>query len=485
MNETIIRTRFAPSPTGELHLGNARTALFNWLFARGHGGRFVLRSEDTDRARSQDDALARLQADLDWLGLRPDEGPAAGGAHGPYRQCERGARHGELLDFLLERDHAYPCFCSREELAAARKRQMAAGRAPRYPGTCARMSEAEREARRRSGRQATIRFRVPDSGEIEFDDRIHGRQIFELRDIGDFVIARADRTPAFFFANAIDDADMGITHVLRGDDHLTNTPRQLLLLRTLGLDAPAYGHFGLLTNPGGRPLSKREGGVTLAELRRHGYRPEALRNHLARVGLAGVPGDALDDAALMTAFDLSRVSRGPAVHDPDAMAFWQRRIVDSLAVDELLAWIESATDRPQPPWPDRATGRAFAAAVRPNVLFPAEALAWADRIFAGTPEYDREALQEMRDAGAGFFETALAIDGADPARHFRVWAGQVGEATGRRGRHLFRPLRAALTGTLSGPELHEIVALLDVPRTRERLRTAARLADPTAPCGTN
>ncbi|MDZ7747490.1 MAG: glutamate--tRNA ligase family protein, partial [Halofilum sp. (in: g-proteobacteria)] len=236
MSTAAPRTRFAPSPTGALHLGNARTALFNWLFARGRGGTVIVRSEDTDAARSASGHLEALLADLRWLGLDWDEGPDGGGVHGPYRQSERGAQYRERLDALVAADHAYPCFCTRAELAEARRRQRAAGRPPRYPGTCARLGQAERAERRRAGREATLRLRVPARGEVAFEDLVHGRQAFALADIGDFVIARADGTPAFLFANALDDALMGITHVLRGDDHLANTPRQLLLLRALGLE---------------------------------------------------------------------------------------------------------------------------------------------------------------------------------------------------------------------------------------------------------
>ena len=476
MNPATVRTRFAPSPTGELHIGNARTALFNWLYARHYGGRFILRSEDTDRERSDAGALEQLECDLAWLGLEADEGPCAGGSYGPYRQCERGERHRELLAALVRADCAYPCYCTRDELAAARQRQLAAGQAPRYPGTCARLSESERAQRERAGRTPTLRFRVPDDGAIRFVDLVHGEQRFRLCDIGDFVIARADGTPAFFFANAVDDADMAITHVLRGDDHLTNTPRQLLLLQALELPAPAYGHFGLLTRPGGQPLSKREGAATLRELRARGYRPEAVRNHLARVGVAGLPPDCLDDGALAAGFDLERVSRGPAVHDPAMLDDWQRAAVDALDDSTWLAWVEHTLGEPLAPNASDEWRHALAHAVRPNVLLPGEAQRWAHCLLAPAPAADEGAREAIAAAGSGFFEQALALDEPDPVTDFRGWVRQLGQITGCRGRRLYQPLRAALTGTLAGPELGALVPLLGRDGLLQRLDAAAEWA---------
>lgn len=474
MTDSTVRTRFAPSPTGALHLGNARTALFNWLFARGHDGRFVLRSEDTDRERSTEGALAAVEADLRWLGIDHDEGPAIGGHAGPYRQSQRHEIHRGLLDDLLTRDLAYPCFCSREELAESRRQQVAAGRAPRYSGKCARLSAAEREARMAAGREYSVRFRVPSSGSITFDDLVYGRQSFQLRDIGDFVIARADGTPGFLFANAVDDAYMGITHVLRGGDHLTNTSRQILLLRALGLRQPAYGHFGLITDAGGSPLSKREGGATLADLRRIGYLPEAIRNHLARVGVSGYPGELLDPESLAGNFDLARVSRGPAVHDNRALDGWQRKAVDVLDEGELMAWLAETVPDVAESLP-AASAEPFLRAIRPNLLFPGDARFWADVVFGDGVTPDDEAQSAIAAAGADMFEQALRTTAPAPTDDFRTWAKAVGKAAGCTGRRLFQPLRAALTGRLSGPELAEIVPLMGDESVRRRLRRALGL----------
>ena len=275
-----ITTRFAPSPTGELHLGNARTALFSWLFARHHGGRFVLRIEDTDSERSKEFYTTALMEDLRWMGLAWDAGPPGD----EYRQSRRGAiyaRHSATLD---ARGLTYPCYCTPLELELSRKAQLAAGRPPRYAGTCRELSAEARVRKSAQGISPTTRFRVPTGKSVEFDDMVHGAQRFATDDIGDFILRRADGSAAFFFSNAIDDAEMGITHVLRGEDHLTNTPRQLLVLEALELRAPTYGHLSLLVGADGAPLSKRHGATSVREFRERGYLPAALGNHLFRLG---------------------------------------------------------------------------------------------------------------------------------------------------------------------------------------------------------
>ena len=279
-----ITTRFAPSPTGELHLGNARTALFSWLFARHHGGRFVLRIEDTDTERSKEAFTTALMEDLaGWVSM----GCGPGRVQQPgeeYRQSRRGAiyaRHSATLD---ARGLTYPCYCTPLELDLSRKAQLAAGRPPRYAGTCRELSPEARVRKSAQGISPTTRFRVPTGRRVEFDDMVHGAQSFATDDIGDFILRRADGSAAFFFSNAIDDAEMGITHVLRGEDHLTNTPRQLLVLEALGLRAPTYGHLSLLVGADGSPLSKRHGATSVREFRERGYLPAALANHLFRLG---------------------------------------------------------------------------------------------------------------------------------------------------------------------------------------------------------
>jgi glutamyl-tRNA synthetase len=305
-----ITTRFAPSPTGELHLGNARTALFSWLFARHHGGRFILRIEDTDTERSKEFYTAALMDDLRWMGLAWDAGPdsaAKDGAAGEYYQSRRGpiyARHSAALD---ARGFTYPCYCTPLELELSRKAQLAAGRPPRYAGTCRELSPEARVRKSAQGISPTTRFRVPTGKVVEFDDMVHGPQRFATDDIGDFILRRADGSAAFFFSNAIDDSEMGVTHVLRGEDHLTNTPRQLLVLEALDLRAPTYGHLSLLVGADGTPLSKRHGATSVREFRERGYLPAALNNHLFRLGHSSSETGVLSLDAMARAFTVKHL----------------------------------------------------------------------------------------------------------------------------------------------------------------------------------
>lgn len=478
MNDDAIRTRFAPSPTGALHVGNARTALFNWLFARHYGGQFILRSEDTDIEREEQGALEHQQEMLRWLGLDWDEGPDIGGRCAPYRQSERASRYREALERLRAQDHVYPCYCTREELAEARRRQLAAGRAPRYPGTCAALDAEERREREKSGRIPAWRFRIPGSGTVEFDDLVHGRQRFSVADHGDFVLARADGTPSFLFANALDDADMAISHVLRGDDHLANTPRQILLLRALELPVPQYGHFGLVTGSDGKPLSKRDRAADLRDLREQGVLAIALFNHLVRIGCPGLPEDLLDRSALADAFDPGRISRGPAAFDVSALEHWQREALDTLSAAEVREWMGAGPEVAATLGSDGGL-EAAAEAIRPNVLYRHEARRWLEQLFGGTFRVETEAIEVLREAGADFFRAATGVAVPKADEDFASWARAVGQATDRRGRALFLPLRAALTGAISGPELAAVVPLMGAERIRVRLDEAARIAQET------
>ncbi|NJN46937.1 MAG: glutamate--tRNA ligase, partial [Candidatus Competibacteraceae bacterium] len=314
-NSTVVKTRFAPSPTGHIHLGNARTALFNALLAFKHSGVLLLRIEDTDQERSQDAYVRDLFEDLRWLGLDWQEGPEVEGDSGPYFQSARDAVYDRYYQALESKELVYPCFCSPTELALSRKAQLTAGRPPRYPGTCARLNEAEREVRRERGIQPTLRFRVPTGQVVEFEDLVRGPQRFQTDDIGDFIIRRADGSAQFFFTNAVDDALMAVTHVLRGEDHLTNTPRQLLLLKALDLPTPYYGHISLLVGADGSPLSKRHGSRSLRQLREAGYLPEALNNYMARLGHSYIQDDWMSANELAAEFNPERLSRAPARYD--------------------------------------------------------------------------------------------------------------------------------------------------------------------------
>ena len=482
MAEPEVRTRFAPSPTGELHLGNARTALFNALLALRAGGRFLLRIEDTDVERSREAYVAALQEELCWLGLRWEGFPDSDGE--PLRQSRRCETYARYFGQLQADGAAYPCFCSPEELAAIRRAQRAAGQPPRYPGTCAGLSERDVELRSAQGARPTLRFRVPAGETVQFHDLVRGPQVFRTDDIGDFIIRRADGTAAFFFSNALDDALMAISHVLRGEDHIANTPRQLLLLRALGLPAPEYGHLALIVGADGRPLSKRHGESSLRELREAGYLPTAVNNYLARLGHTYACEGLLSLMELAAGFDLRRVGRAPAQHDEAQLYRWQREAIAALSDANLWAWLgeyahEGNEGLRQLVPAEQAL--AFSATIRQNIRRPDEAVYWAKNFFKDALDRDAEAIVTIRSAGPEFFRAALRCMDAEPAT-FQAFSRAVGKGTGAQGKRLFMPLRAALTGFQiagrsaapwqHGPELGRIWSLLGAAKVHRRLQSA-------------
>ena len=457
-------TRFAPSPTGELHLGNARTALFNFLLARQGGGRFVLRIEDTDAQRSQEAHLATVLEDLRWLGLDWDAGPDREDDRGPYRQSQRGALYARLFEALERQDAVYPCFCTPLELEAARRAQLGSGRPPRYAGTCRALSVEQREARRAQGLPAPLRYRVPAGRRIEFVDQVHGPQSFLSDDIGDFVIRRADGTAAFFFSNAVDDASMGVTHVLRGEDHLANTPRQLLLLEALRLRAPSYGHVSLILGPDGAPLSKRHGATSVRAYRDSGYRPEALRNHLFRLGHSSGEHGLLDLEAMAHAFDPTHLGRASAHFDAQQLHVWQKEAAHHLPADEARTWLAPAL----PPGLSESAAGAFVAAILPNVVLPEDAQPWARIVFGPPPALEPEGEQIIREAGDRYFAAASQA-AAQSGNDLPAIASAVRAATGRKGAELYMPLRLALTGLAHGPELAPLLKAMPAGAAEARL----------------
>ena len=464
-------TRFAPSPTGALHLGNARTALFNDLAARASGGRLVLRIEDTDAERSDEGLLQSLLEDLRWLGLEWAEGPDVGGPHAPYRQSERAPHYALAVAALEAQGRVYPCFCSPEELKLSRRAQLAAGRPPRYAGTCAALSADEVARRGASGSRSALRFRVPTGRKVEFTDLIHGEQRFATDDIGDFVILRADGSVAFFLGNAVDDAEMGVTLVLRGDDHLANTPRQILLLEALGRPAPQYGHLPLLLGASGAPLSKRDGAASLRDLRSQGYLPGALRNYLVRLGHACDHDGWLEMADMPDYFDLARSSRSAAHFDEAQLRHWQREALVRAGESDLLDWLGDRLAR----LGDRTRRAAFIAVVRGNLLFPADVEPLVQVVCDREVATDDAAAREIVAAGRAFFDQA-ATDWQTHAPDFKAWTRAVAAGTGRKGAALFMPLRAALTGSTHGPELAPLTVLMGAERVGERILAAGALA---------
>lgn len=476
MLDKPVKTRFAPSPTGYLHLGNARTALFNALLAQKQGGIFMLRIEDTDRSRSRAEYQFALLEDLRWLGLAWQEGPDSDSPQGPYLQSQRGDIYERYYHGLIEGGLAYPCFCSEQELKQIRKAQLAAGRPPRYPGICAQLSAGEIQRKRDQGLKPTLRFRVPEDELVEFEDLVRGPQRHRTSDIGDFVIRRSDGTPAFFFCNALDDALMNVTHVLRGEDHLANTPRQLLVLRALEYKAPAYGHIALLVGDNGAPLSKRRGAKSLRELREEGYLPQAINNYLARLGHVYEQTEFLSPEALVQGFDLSRMSRAPARFDVAQLRYWQKEAVTHASDEALWDWmagrhVEGRIEDLVP----NGSQIDFVRAVRDNIELPGEGCVLAGILFRDSIDYSSEARESIRLAGRDFFQVALALL-PPTASDFKTYAQAVGKAAAVGGKALFMPLRATLTGDLHGPEMARIFPLIGIERARARLQMALKIA---------
>jgi glutamyl-tRNA synthetase len=467
MTERAV-TRFAPSPTGALHLGNARTALFNYLMARRLGGHFVLRIEDTDLERSTEEFLHQLLADLGWLGLQWDLAPGAGEG-GVVRQSRRAAIYNGYFERLEAEGHTYPCFCSAAELEVSRRSQLAAGRPPRYAGTCRDLSAEERAERRARGIAPTLRFRVPAGRTVAFEDFVRGPQQFATDDIGDFIVRRHDGGAQFFFCNAVDDALMGITHVLRGEDHLTNTPRQILLLEALRLRMPHYGHVSLITGADGAPLSKRHGSVSVHEFRERGFLPEAIVNHLFRLGHTSDQEGWLDLEEMPAHFRIDHLGRAPARFDETQLAHWQKEALARASTEEVMRWLGSLL----PPNLSADRARNFVELVRHNVVLPEDAKPWVGVLFGDLPPLADEDRRVLIDAGRDFFQEALtAVDrhGAD----LSALSAALQSATGKKGAALYKPLRLALTGRTHGPELAPLLKLLPVDTVRRRLEAWSR-----------
>jgi glutamyl-tRNA synthetase len=468
-----MRVRFAPSPTGRLHVRNARTALFNWLLARGNGGTFVLRIEDTDSERSTLESDAGIIRDIRWMGLDWDEGPDVGGPYGPYRQSERAEIYARHATRLLESGRAYHCFCSRDQLDADRAAAVAEGRPVLYRGTCRAIPPDVAASRMAAGELPAIRFRVPDDGDVVFNDVVRGTVRFSHDVIGDPVILRVDGSPAYNFAVVVDDALMGITHVIRGEDHISNTPRQILLYRALGYTPPAFAHLALVMGPDHTPLSKRHGATSVGEFRARGYLPEALVNYLALIGWSPGQGEELlplDEMARR--FSLEAVGLSPGVFDEEKLAWVNRhylkaadpaRLVDLVLPHFAQAGIDMHLS---------AVGRAYLASVIPIASGAVDRLEQVPARLAFLFEYspddalsDAATRDEMRDPAASAVARALAQELAGAGRldrdRFRAVAAAIRTRTGQKGRALFHPIRVALTGRAEGPELDLAVPAID------------------------
>jgi glutamyl-tRNA synthetase/nondiscriminating glutamyl-tRNA synthetase len=456
-------------------VGNARTALFNWLFARRHGGTFILRVEDTDRERSTAVSEEAIKDDLRWMGLAWDEGVDVGGAAGPYRQSERLEIYRAHTERLLAEGHAYHCFCAPELLDADRKAALAEGRAPKYSGRCRALAPDASRARRDAGERPAVRLRVPDDRVVAFDDIVRGLVSFHTDVIGDPIIVRGDAIPAYNYAVVIDDALMRITHVVRGEDHISNTPRQLLVYEAFGWTPPAFAHLSLVLGPDHAPLSKRHGATSVAEFRAKGYLPEALTNYLALLGWSPGEGEELlplDELARR--FDLGSVGHSAGVFDEAKLAWANRhylklapaaRLAD-LATPYLAAagWIAGDGSPARRAWLETVLPPLASSVDRLNELPERVRLVFAYDAAAALADADVRAEAQTPEATAVIRAWAEELAGCGPLldrQTFRDAAKRTGARAGAKGKALFHSIRLALTGAPDGPELDVLVPAID------------------------
>ena len=436
-----VRVRFAPSPTGHLHVGGARTAIFNWLFARHHGGTFIIRVEDTDQARSTRESEQMVLDDLRWLGLEWQEGPDNGGPHAPYRQSERRDQYNETARQLVERGVAYRCYCSEEELEAKRKQAEAEGRPPHYDLKCW-------NERRDDDAPHAIRFHVPADGDVTIDDRIRGEVTWKKESLGDFIIVRSDGFPVYNFCVVVDDHDMEITHVIRAEEHLTNTHRQVLIYRAMGWDVPQFAHVSLILGQDRTKLSKRHGATSVSAYAEEGYLPDAMVNYLTLLGWSSPDGlDVFTREYAIEKFSLERVNSAPAVFDPQKFEWLNGQYIHAMSAAQLaplvrpffedVAWLEEGIELVKTSVQKLTQ---FREALDFVLTFkPVE----VDRAFA------EKLAEDLREHGAPHDEAS-----------YKALVERLKVSTGAKGKALFMPLRLALTGLEHGPELVRSIPLL-------------------------
>ena len=476
---TTVRTRIAPAPSGSIHVGNARTALYNWLYARKHGGVFILRVEDTDAKKATDEAYSAVLEDLRWLGLEWDEGPEVGGELGPYRQSERLSRYESTAAALVTNGHAYRCYCTPEELEQRRKAAMSERKTPGYDGRCRRLTDEERAAFETEGRMSAIRFAVPPGRTISFTDEVRGEITTETKQIPDFVIQRSDGSPTYMFAAAVDDALMNVTHIIRGEDLIAATPRQLLLREAMAiLDVPAFAHLPLLVDEKGKPLSKRWGDVAVSAYREQGILPEAMVNYLALLGWS------FDDKTnifsideLIEKFSLERVGKNPAAFDVAKLEWLNLHYIKQLSAAELAErlvpfCVAAGLDA------DTPGGRVHLAAVAPLISERLKRLAEAPPMVAflfGRQIPDTKAakaLEGQQDYLRAASDALEVLDGWTTAS-IEEALRTLAERRELKPKQAFQPIRAAVTGTLVSPPLFESLAILGREETLTRLSSAA------------
>ena len=472
--DVSVRCRFAPAPSGSLHVGNVRSALFSWLFARHRGGAFILRVEDTDASRVTEEAVAGVLEDLRWLGLDHDEGPDVGGPHEPYRQSQRLEIYRGHAERLLAQDDAYRCYCTSDELEARRVQALARNEAPGYDGHCRDLSVEQVGAFEAEGREPVVRFRMPDR-EWVIDDVVKGVVRFAPGQLRDFVLVRSDGSPVFLLAVAVDDLLMEVTHVVRGDDLLASAPRNAAVIEALGGTPPRYAHVPQVLGPDRQPLSKRHGSTSVESFREQGFLAEAMVNYLALLGWS--PGDdreVLSRDELVEAFELERVSSNPAAFDTEKLTWLNNRYIQSLDDDDLAArCLHFLTEDGL--MPDPQTLRAAMPIVKGRMKTLTEAPALLRFLFTDDLEPNEKAAGLIAKAPVGYLgRVADALEAVEPWETGELTAALDALAgdEGLSRTKAFQPVRAAVTGSNVSPPLPESLALLGRDRTVTRLRAA-------------
>jgi glutamyl-tRNA synthetase len=470
-----VRVRFAPSPTGSLHIGGARTAIFNWLFARHEGGAFILRIEDTDVERSSKSHEDTILSDLSWLGLDWDEGPDIGGEYAPYRQSERLERYRQTAEDMLTTGRAFRCFCSKDELEKRKQKAIERGQQPHYDGTCRDLDDQTVRSYLDECRPFTIRFKVP-SQLIEFDDIVRKNVAFHSSMVGDFVILRSSGLPTYNFAAVVDDLDMSITHVIRAEEHLPNTLRQLMIYQAMDAEPPRFAHVSLIRGEGGEKLSKRTGAASLEDYRQGGYLPEAIFNYLCLLGWSPEGDEEVKTRQeLIDEFELDQVSPSPAILDARKLAWINGVYLRALSPEEFAGLarpylIKAGMDEDDPREPR------IAKAFKKKIDTLSDLVEQSEFLFDDSFPYETDAAefiaeqrsQELLRAVLELFDRIQPTDSS----YFMTVLKTVGKKLGLKGKNLLMPVRVALTGKTHGPDLSEVVDIHGTEKVRMLLERA-------------
>lgn len=479
ISEMPVRVRYAPSPTGHLHIGGARTALFNYLLAKKLGGTYILRIEDTDQARNIENADEKFLENFKWLGLNWDEGPGVGGEYGPYSCMERLGIYDKYVDQLLQEGKAYYCYCTEEELAKEREELSAKGETPHYLGSCRHLTADQKAAFEAEGRKKTVRFHVPQGEMITFADSVRGEVHFESDGIGDYVIVKSDGIPTYNFAVTVDDHLMKITHVIRGEEHLSNTPRQILVYQAFGWEVPEFAHVSLILNADGKKLSKRDESIVqfIEQYRTLGYLPEAIINFLALLGWSpGGEQEIFSLEELVQSFSLDRVSKSGAIFDTEKLAWMNGHYIKQADLEKI---VELAVPQLQQAGFigetfDREWVSTLVALYKEQMSYVAELPVLAKKFFETEITFEQEAVEVLKEEQvpvvvAAFLEKTKQLPEWNAAA-IQAALKEVQKETGYKGRHLFMTVRAAATGETHGRDLNLTLQLLGRERVISRLQ---------------